>query len=151
MIGLDAMTLVLWILSYKPTFSHSSFTLIQRLFNYSLLFVIRVVSYDSLRLLMFLLVILIPACDSLSLAFHMIYSTYKLNNQGGSVQIWRSSLPILNQSVVSCLVVTAASGTPGNTRNTCLIRNQYAGQEAAVTTRHGTMDWKGVAQGNILP
>ena len=36
----------------------------------------------------------------------------------------------------------------------CLLRNVYAGQEAAVTTRHGTKDWflngKGVGQGCIL-
>ena len=38
---------------------------------------------------------------------------------------------------------------------TCLLRNLYAGQEATVRTRHGTMDWfqtgKGVYQGSILP
>ena len=38
---------------------------------------------------------------------------------------------------------------------TCLLRNLYAGQEATVRTRHGTMDWfkigKGVCQGCILP
>ena len=37
---------------------------------------------------------------------------------------------------------------------TCLKRNLYAGQEATVRTRHGTMDWhqirKGVRQGCIL-
>ena len=37
---------------------------------------------------------------------------------------------------------------------TCLLRNLYAGQEAAVTTEHGTTDWfqigKGVCQGCIL-
>ena len=37
---------------------------------------------------------------------------------------------------------------------TCLLRNLYAGQEATVRTRHGTMDWfkigKGVHQGCIL-
>ena len=37
---------------------------------------------------------------------------------------------------------------------TCLLRNLYAGQEAIVRTRHGTMDWlqigKGVRQGCIL-
>ena len=37
---------------------------------------------------------------------------------------------------------------------TCLLRNPYAGQEATVRTRHGTMDWfkigKGVLQGYIL-
>ena len=37
---------------------------------------------------------------------------------------------------------------------TCLLRYLYAGQEATVRTRHGTMDWfqigKGVCQGCIL-
>ena len=37
---------------------------------------------------------------------------------------------------------------------TCLLRNLYAGQEATVRTRHGTMDWlqigKGVYQGCML-
>ena len=37
---------------------------------------------------------------------------------------------------------------------TCLMRNMYAGQEAAVGTRHGTMDWfqigKRVRQGCVL-
>ena len=37
---------------------------------------------------------------------------------------------------------------------TCLLRNLYAGQEATIRTRHGTMDWfpigKGVRQGCIL-
>ena len=37
---------------------------------------------------------------------------------------------------------------------TCLLRNLYAGQEATVRTRHGTMDWfqigTGVRQGCIL-
>ena len=37
---------------------------------------------------------------------------------------------------------------------TCLMRNLYAGQEAIVRTRHGTMDWfktgKGICQGCIL-
>ena len=36
----------------------------------------------------------------------------------------------------------------------CLLRNLYAGQEATVGTRHGTMDWfkigKGIRQGCIL-
>ena len=37
---------------------------------------------------------------------------------------------------------------------TCLLRNLYAGQEATVRTRHGTIDWfqigEGVRQGCIL-
>ena len=43
-------------------------------------------------------------------------------------------------------------GTPDHL--TCLLRNLYASQEAAVRTRHGTTDWfqigKGVHQGCIL-
>ena len=43
-------------------------------------------------------------------------------------------------------------GIPDNL--TCLLRNLYAGQEATVGTRYGTMDWfqigKGVLQGCIL-
>ena len=43
-------------------------------------------------------------------------------------------------------------GIPGHL--TCLLRNLYAGQEAAVRTGHGTMGWfqigKGVHQGCIL-
>ena len=43
-------------------------------------------------------------------------------------------------------------GIPGHL--TCLLRNLYAGQEAAVRTEHGTADWfqigKGVRQGYIL-
>ena len=41
--GPDAMILVFWILSFKPTFSLSSFTLIKRIFSSSLLSVIRMV------------------------------------------------------------------------------------------------------------
>ena len=37
---------------------------------------------------------------------------------------------------------------------TCLLRNLYAGQEATIRTRHGTIDWfqigKGVRKGCIL-
>ena len=65
--GLDAMILVFWMLSFKPL---SSFTLIRRFFSSSKwLFAIRVVSSAYLRLLIFLLAILIPACDSSNLAF----------------------------------------------------------------------------------
>ena len=43
-------------------------------------------------------------------------------------------------------------GTPDHL--TCLLRNLYAGQEAAVRTGHGTTDWfqigKGVCQGCIF-
>ena len=47
---------------------------------------IRGVSSAYLRLLTFLQAILIPACASSSLAFHMMYSVYKLNKQGNNIQ-----------------------------------------------------------------
>ena len=53
--GPDAMILVFWMLSFKPTFSLSSFTFIKRLFSSSSLSAIRVVSSAYLRLLIFLL------------------------------------------------------------------------------------------------
>ena len=62
--GPDAMIFIFWMLSFKPTFSLSSFTVIKRLFSSSSLSAITVVSFAHLRLLIFLLVILIPACAS---------------------------------------------------------------------------------------
>ena len=50
--GPDAMILVFWMLSFKPTFSLSPFTFIKRLFSSSLLSAIRVVSSVYPRLLM---------------------------------------------------------------------------------------------------
>ena len=52
--GPDAMILVFWMLSFKPTFSLSSFTFIKRLFRSSLLSVIRMVPSAYLRLLLLL-------------------------------------------------------------------------------------------------
>ena len=82
-LGPDAMILVFWMSSFKPALSLSSFTLIKKLFSSSLLLSpIGVVWSLYLRLLVFLPEILIPACDSSSPAFHMMYSVYTLNNQG---------------------------------------------------------------------
>ena len=65
--GLDAMILVFWmLLSFKPTFSLSTFTFSKRLFSSSSLSAIRVVSSAYLRLLIFLPAILIPLCASSS-------------------------------------------------------------------------------------
>ena len=80
--GPHAVILVFWMLSFKPTFSLSSFTFIKRLFSSFSLSAIRVVSSAHLRLLVFLPAILIPACASSSPAFHMMYSASKLNKQG---------------------------------------------------------------------
>ena len=70
--GLDATIFVFLILSFNPAFSLSYFTFIKRLFVFSLLSAIRVVSSANLRLLIFLLAILIPACASSSPAFLMM-------------------------------------------------------------------------------
>ena len=59
--GLVALILVFWVLSFKPTFSLSCFTFIRRLISSSL-YAISVVSSAYLRLLIFFLAILIPAC-----------------------------------------------------------------------------------------
>ena len=73
----------------------SPFTFIKRLFS-SLLSVIRVVSSAYLRLLMFLPGILIPACASFSPAFHVMYSTNKLNKQGDNTPPWHTPFSIWN-------------------------------------------------------
>ena len=109
--GPDAMILVFWMLSFKPTFSLSSFTFIKMLFSSSLS-AIRVVSSVYLSLLIFLPAILIPACFSPACFFQPSVShvsVYKLNKQGDNIQPWHTPFPIWNQSVVSCPVVVVAS------------------------------------------
>ena len=118
--GLDAMIFIFWMLSFKPAFSLSSFTFIKRLFNSYLLSAIKVVSFAYLRFFMFLLAILIPSCVSSSLAFHMMYSEFKLNKQGDNIQPWRTPLLIWNKSVVPCPVLTCFL--------TCIQISQEAGQ-----------------------
>ena len=83
--GPDAIILVFWMLSFKPTYSLFFFTFIKKLFSSSLS-AISVVLRAYLRLLVFLPEILIPACASSSPAFLMMYSAYKLNNQGDNIQ-----------------------------------------------------------------
>ena len=102
--GLDAMVLVFWMLSFKPTFSLSSFTFIRRLFSSSSLSAIRVVSPAYLSLLIFLLAVLITACAASSQAFCKMYSAYTLNKQGDNIQLWHTPFPILNQWVTLILL-----------------------------------------------
>ena len=106
-----------WVLSQLL----SSFTFLKRLFSSSLS-AIRVVSSAYLKLLIFdwnidpfeeILIFLPPvfilAWVSSSPAFCMMYSAYKLNKQGDSIQPLCTHLPILNQSVIPCPVLTVAS------------------------------------------
>ena len=82
---------------------HSPFTFTKRLFSCSSLPAIRVVPSAYLRLLMFLLAVLIPACESNSTVFH-VCSAYKLKKQDDS-----TPFPICNQSIVPSSVLTVAS------------------------------------------
>ena len=115
--GLDAMVFFFSMLGFKPAFSFFSFTFIKRLFSSSLLSAIRVVSSAYMRLLTFVLEILIPACASSSLTFHMMYSVYKLNKQGDNIQPSRTPFPIWNQFVV-------ATGLPRKSLKSKLINIQ---------------------------
>ena len=72
--GTGCLIFVFLMLSFKPTFSLSSFTYIKRLFSSFSLYAIRVVSSAYLRLLIFLPAILIPAWASSSPPFFMMYS-----------------------------------------------------------------------------
>ena len=107
--GEDVMILVFWMLSFKPTFSLSSFIFIKKLFSSYLLSAMRVVSSAYLKLQIFLPVILIPASTSISLAFCKMYSAYKLKQQGDNIQPWCIPFLIWNQSVVPCLILTVDS------------------------------------------
>ena len=97
--GPDAMIFVLWMLSFKSAFSLSSFTFIKRHYSSSSLSAIRAVLSACLSLLIFLLVILIPACASSSPAFCMTYFALRLNKQGDNIQPLCPPFPIWNQSL----------------------------------------------------
>ena len=107
-LGLDAVILVFWMLSFKPPLSLSSFTFIKRLFC-SFLSAISVVSSAHLSLLIFLLAILIQACASSIPKFLMMYSACKLNKQSDNIHPWCTPFPIWCQSVVPWPVLTVAS------------------------------------------
>ena len=71
--GPDAMILVFWMLSFKPTFSLSSFTFIRRQFSHSLLSAIKMAICIS-ELIDVSPCNLDLACASSSPAFHVMYS-----------------------------------------------------------------------------
>ena len=79
--GQYAMIFILWMLSFKPTFSLSSFTFIKRFFSSKSLSAIRVVSSAYRKLLIFPPTILIPAYASSRPSFHIMYSSRKLINR----------------------------------------------------------------------
>ena len=75
--GPDALILVFWMLSFKPTFSLSSFTFNKRLFSSSSLSAIKVVLPAYLRLLKFLPAILIQLV--LHPAQHFLWCTLHIS------------------------------------------------------------------------
>ena len=103
-----------WMLSFKPVFLFSSFTFIKRLFSSSSLSAIEVVSSAYLWLLIFLQAILIPACESTSLAFCMMYSAHKLSKQRDYTSKYSLDV-LLSQSWTSpCLVLSVVTDFSGD-------------------------------------
>ena len=117
--GPDTMIFVFKMLSFKPTFSLSSLIFIKKLINTSLFCAVRVVPSAYLRLLIFPPAILITACKSSSLVFHMMYSAYKINKQGDNIQPRHKSFP--NLEPVRCFM----SGS-----NCCFLTCILVSQEA---------------------
>ena len=106
--GLDVMILVFWMLClsqlfHSPVLPSSRGSLVPFCFLSLGWYHLYIWGYISLP------AILIPVCDSSSLAFCMMYSAYKLNKQGDNIQPWCTPFPIWNQFVVPCLVLAIAS------------------------------------------
>ena len=76
-----------------------------------------------MRLLIFLSAVLILGWASSSPAFYIMYSAYKLNKQGDNIKPWRAPFPILNQSVVPCLVLQISQGADKVVRYSHLFKN----------------------------
>ena len=92
-------------MSFKPTFSLSSFTFIKRLFSSSSLSAIRVVPSAYLKLFSqqswFQLVLLPAQCFS--------WCTLHVSKQGDNIQPWHTPFLIWTQSIVPCPALTVAS------------------------------------------
>ena len=84
--GSGCLFLVFWMMSFKSGFSISSFTFIKRLFSSSLFFCHKGGAICVSALLIFLPAILIIACASASVTFHIMYLVHKLNKQGDTIQ-----------------------------------------------------------------
>ena len=102
--GPDAMIFIFWMLNFKPTFSLSSFTFIKEAFQFLFTF-----CHKGSVICISEVIDISPVCASSSPAFRMMYSEYKLNKQGDSIQPWHTPFPIWNQSIVLCPVLTVAS------------------------------------------
>ena len=106
-----------WVLS--QLFHSPLFTFIKRLFSYSSLSAIRVVSSPYLGLLISLLAFFNPACASSSPAFCVMYSAYKLNKECDSIQplstpspVWKHSCSMSgsNYCFLTCIQIFPEAG-----------------------------------------
>ena len=104
-----AVILIFWMLNFKPEFSFSSFTFINRLSISSSLYCHKGGIICVSEITHIFPAILIPPCASFNPAFHMMHSVYKLNNQSDNIQPWCIPFLILNQSVVLHPVQTVVS------------------------------------------
>ena len=123
-------------LSFKPAFSLSSVTFIKTLFSSSSHSAVNVVSSAHLRVLIFLLEILIPACASPSLSFLMTYSAYKLNKQGDNIWPWCTPFPVWNQSIVPYPMVTVEFSIFAGILSAALSQHHVLGFEIAQLEYH---------------
>ena len=106
----DAMILVFWMSSFKNQLFHSPVSLSSRGSLVPLCFL--PLEWYHLHIWggwYFSWQSSVPAYDSSSLAFRMMYSAYTLNKQGDNIQPWHTPFLVLNQSIVACPVLTVAS------------------------------------------
>ena len=102
----DAMISVFWMLSFKPAFSLSFFTLIKRFFSSSSHSAFRMISSAHLRFFIFSWQSWFQLVSHPAWHFTWYTLHYKLNKQGDNIQPWCTPFLILNQSVVPHLVLT---------------------------------------------
>ena len=100
--GTRCMILVFWMLSFQPTFSLSSVTIIKRLYFFAFCHKCGVICISEI------IDISHGNIDS-SLCFFKLSVSQKLNKQGDHIQPWRTHFLIWNQAVVPCPVLTVAS------------------------------------------
>ena len=98
--GPDAMILVFWMLSFKPTFSLSSFTFIKRLFSSSSLSSILYICTPELFIW-----VLLKRCHKglMKIIFELIIR--KLNKQSCDLPICFISIRIMNQELLCISVI----------------------------------------------
>ena len=105
----DAITLVLWMLSFNPLFS-LSFTPSSR----NSLVALHFLPLEWYHLYIwgcwyFSPAVVMPACVPSSPEFCMTYSACKLSKQGENIQPCHTPFPVLNQFIVPYLILTVSS------------------------------------------